>query len=128
MDNYTIKGLLYSKIIILISFILSATFLIIYIYTHKIPEIFISIMFLLIALAYVLVYELYNKGKLHFNELTPEKKKYKRKFLLYNMIALLLIVIVISFIVNTYIRLLSFIIFMIFVLYNINKYNHKLYT
>ena len=127
MNYYGVKGLIYSKILIFLLLIAFVIFLIMYFYTHKISILLSSLMFLSLSFTYIFIYELYKKGKVHFNELSAEKKKYRKEFLFYNLMALLLIIAVLNFTTNLYIHLLSFILFIIFVLYNINRYNNKLY-
>ncbi len=127
MNYYGVKGLIYSKILIFLLLIAFVIFLIMYFYTHKISILLSSLMFLSLSFTYIFIYELYKKGNIHFNELSAEKKKYRKEFLFYNLMALLLIISVLNFTANLYVHLLSFILFIIFVLYNINRYNNKLY-
>ncbi len=56
-----------------------------------------------------------------------KQRKNAKKFLLYNLLALLLIIVVLYFSVNFYLRLFFIILFITSVLYNINRYNRKLY-
>ena len=127
MNNYNVKALKYNKIILLFSLIMFIIFLAMYIYSNKIAMLLSSLMFLLISFVYIFIYKLYKDDKVHFSKMGKEEKKIQKKFLLYNLLALLLTIMVLYFSVNFYLRLFFIILFTIFVLYNINRYNRKLY-